>query len=66
MLFNNAKFQVLQFGRNEGLKTDYMYLSPDASELTVLAENVRDLGVILNNKLDYKDHIDKVYKKVKQ
>ena len=43
-----------------------MYLSTKASELIVLAENVRDLGIIINNKLDYKDHIDKVYKKAKQ
>ena len=29
MLFNNSKFQVIQFGRDENLRNEYIYMSPD-------------------------------------
>ena len=66
MMFNQGKFQVIQFGRDENLKNEYTYLSPDESELIIPTDNVRDLGVIINSRLDYKEHVDTIFKKAKR
>ena len=52
MMFNNTKIQVLQFGRDDCLKSDYIYLSLEASELIAPVEYLRDFMVIVNNNMD--------------
>ena len=66
MHFKISKSQVLQFGKYENLKNDYVYVSPDSSDLIIPHENIRDLGVIINNNLEYSDHKDKICKEARQ
>ena len=65
MLFNNGKFELLRYGQNEDIKFSTFYLSAD-NEIIEEKEQLRDLGVIVNNKGNYDDHIAHVCAKVKQ
>ena len=66
MSFNNRKFQLVQYGKNLNLRHDYNYLSPDYSAVIGPSTVVRDLGVQVNNSLNYLDQIEYIYKKPKQ
>ena len=57
MTFNVDKFEVLRIGNNEELKQDIKYTTPDGTTLPEKSQ-VKDLGVIFNNKGDFRDHID--------
>ena len=65
MQFNDTKFQLLQFGKDKH-KFDYWYMTPNCSNPIILSDNVKDLGVIIDSKLIYKDHINDVCNKVKK
>ena len=56
MSFNVDKFEVLRIGKNDELKNEIKYTTPDG---TVLPEKstVKDLGIVFNNKGDFSDHI---------
>ena len=66
MSFNTSKFEVLRFGRNLDIKNNTNYLTPEAEELIEVKEVLRDLGVIVNDKATFDDHVDKVCAKVNQ
>ena len=65
MLFNNAKFEVLRYGNNEDIKFSTFYLSAD-NEIIEEKEKLRDLGIIVNNRGTYDDHIDNICAKVEK
>ena len=65
MLFNNKKFELLRYGPDQDIKFSTFYLSAD-DEIIEEKENLRDLGVIVNNKGNFDDHIANVCAKVKQ
>ena len=65
MLFNNKKFELLRYGPDEDIKFSTFYLSAD-DEIIEEKENLRDLGVIVNNQGNFDDHISNVCAKVKQ
>ena len=65
MLFNNGKFELLRYGQDEDIKAATFYLSAD-NEIIEEKEHLRDLGVIVNNKGNYDDHITHICAKVKQ
>ena len=48
MLFSNAKFAVLRYGKNEDSKFSTFYLSAD-NEIIEEKEKLRDLGILVNN-----------------
>ena len=66
MIFNSTKFEVLKHGKNEDLKDDYNYLTPNNENLIERKEVLRDLGVLRNDKANFDDHINKVCTTVNQ
>ena len=66
MKFNNDKFQLLQFGKDENLMCQYNYLSPDQSDIITPNFTVSDLGVTFNRDGNFNDHIMKIVSKAKQ
>ena len=59
MDFNTSKFDLLRYGSNQDLKNQTHYLS---NLDTVIEEktNVKDLGIVMTNTGEFKDHIGKV------
>ena len=57
MKWNSLKFQLLRFGRNESLKEDTTYFTPEYTEVISRSEVVKDLGVRIDHKLNYKDQL---------
>ena len=66
MIFNGTKFEVLRYGKNEELKNTCNYLTPDAGELIERKELLKDLGIKMNDKADFSDHVNFVTTKVRQ
>ena len=66
MEFNGAKFQILRFGDNDDLKNETIYFTDNMSNVIEEYETVKDLGVIMNNKATFTDHIEKAVKKARQ
>ena len=66
MKFNNEKFKLLQFGKNENLKKAYTYLSPDLSDVIIPEDTVGDLGVTFNKDGNFNNHISNITKKARQ
>ena len=65
MEFNGSKFEVLKCGSKKTLKENTKYYSPDNKEIDE-KESLRDLGIIMNNEANFKDHINKVCAQVTQ
>ena len=66
MIFNGNKFEVMRYGKNEELKNTCNYLTPNAEELIERKEIVKDLGIKMNDKANFNDHVNFVTSKVKQ
>ena len=66
MMFNSAKFEVIRYGRNEDLKNTCDYLTPNAGGVIERKEKLRDLGIIMNERADFSDHVNHVCCKVNQ
>ena len=64
MEFNATKFELLRYGRNNDLKDATSYTS---NENTPIEEKqmTKDLGVIMSNTGDFKDHIAKITETVR-
>ena len=54
--FNDLKFELLQYGDNDDLKTLHQYLS-SSKKLIEASSSVCDLGVLLSNDCTFKSHI---------
>ena len=65
MEFNDKKFEVLRYGKNNMIKEDTFYLSSN-NEIIQEKEHLRDLGLEMSNTASFTDHINKVCSKVKQ
>ena len=66
MAFNGSKFEVLRLGKNQELKDNTNYLTPEAEDLIEVKDVLRDLGIMVNDKANFEDHIDKVCAQVNQ
>ena len=64
MKFNAGKFEAIKYGSNKNLKYDYCYLTPGAEDNIEETETVKDLGVLLDNDLNFTSHVNKVISKV--
>ena len=60
MKFNTTKFEVLKHGKDEELKNDFNYFTPEYEDIIERKEVLRDLGVQANDKAGFEDHINKV------
>ena len=65
MTFNTDKFEVLRIGTIDRIKNEIKYLTPDG-QILIEKEVVKDLGVYINNKGDFTDHIINKTIKAKQ
>ena len=66
MHFNGSKFQLVRFGNNEQIKDETIYFTGDNTEIIDRFEKLRDLGVIMNEKANFEDHVTHVERKVRQ
>ena len=65
LLFNAKKFELLRHGGRANLKENN-YPKPSGTEIIGEQKVVTDLGVKMNNKADFSDHINKVCSKTSQ
>ena len=65
MEFNDSKFELLRYGKNDSLKTVTNYLSSNKSVIAE-KEQIRDLGVIMTNDGTFKHHILQTIDSAKQ
>ena len=65
MLFNNGKFELLRYGDNQEIKDTTFYLTAN-EDIIEEKEQLRDLGIIMNNQANFTHHVDHVSAKVKQ
>ena len=66
MILNGNKFEVIRYGKDEELKNTCNYLTPNAEEFIERKEIVKDLGIQMNDKANFNDHVNFVTSKVKQ
>ena len=66
MKFNGKRFQILRYGKNQDIKMNTVYFTSEMAETIEPCNNLRDLGVILNDEATFTDHIEHVCKKVRQ
>ena len=64
MRWNDDKFQLLRVGKNIELKENTYYFTPFMSNIIEEKENVKDLGVIVDNQLSYRVHRQKAINKI--
>ena len=55
MQFNEEKFQLLRYGKNEDIKDNTNYVT-EANHIIERKNNARDLGVIMSVTLHFKEH----------
>ena len=66
MSFNDSKFIVLRYGRNNSLKEDMSYFTDNMGLIIEEKESHKDLGVLMSSSSEFGDHIDSIIKKVKK
>ena len=66
MAFNANKFEVLRYGKNQMLKESSEYLTPDAEDIIVRKESLRDLGIQMSEDGKFTKHLEFVASKVRQ
>ena len=64
MKLNSLKFEHIKYGKDEKLKEHSIYLSDTKNHIGT-KNQVKDLGVTLDNKLSYDQHIQNQIAKVK-
>ena len=60
MKFNSGKSEVIKYGKNNQLRNDFTYLTPNADNCIDETETVKDLGIMLDNDMKFTSHINKV------
>ena len=60
MAWNSIKFHLLRIGNNDNLKVETSILGPDNISIIEEKETVRDLGVLMDCKLNFKAQRSKV------
>ena len=63
MVFNEDKFELMQFGKNDDLKNS-LYFTPDFKEMIERKQTVKDLGVLFDEDLSFNSHVNKIHKTV--
>ena len=65
MEFNDVKFELLRYGKNNSLKEDSKYFSNNGEPIKEKS-NVKDLGVTMSNSANFSIHINNVISKTNQ
>ena len=63
MLFNGKKFEILRYGRNEDLKDETNYFTPNFEGIIEEKHCLRDLGIVMSNTASFSNHVNLVCKK---
>ena len=66
MKFNGTKFQLMRYGKNQLLKENTIYFTPNMEEPIESFSTLRDLGVMMSEDANFDDHIEHVCKKTRQ
>ena len=66
MNWNNHKFQQIRLGNNHNLKEDTLYFSPEMTNVIEVKEYVKDLGILVDDKVKYNHHLQKAIAKTRQ
>jgi len=66
MKFNLPKFKWLQFGTRPSSDTEYNYFGPDLNEIFTIADEVKDLGIVISPDGSFHKHIAYIISKVNQ
>ena len=64
MRWNHDKFQLLRIGKNISIKEDSYYFLPGRNNIIEEKEYVKDLGVLVDNQLTYREHRQKAIGKI--
>ena len=64
--FNGTKFQIMRYGTNQEIKDDTIYFTDEMNEPIERFEKLKDLGVIMNDEANFKDHLEKTNNKARQ
>ena len=62
--FNNKKFEVLRYGKDDTIKCTTSYTAPDGTIITE-KRHLRDLGVTMSADCSFKQHIDNMCQSAK-
>ena len=66
MKWNSLKFQMLRLGKNQELKDSTYFFTPEYSDIIEHKEVIKDLGVMVDDKLSYNDQTMKAINKARQ
>ena len=66
MCFNDSKFVVLRYGKNNSLKEDTSYFMDGMGLIIREKEIHKDLGILMTSNGEFGEHIDSLIEKVKK
>ena len=66
MVYNGGKFVNIIYGKVKHIKESTTYFSGDVAEVIKEMEDIRDLGVIMQNDASFTNQIEKACKKARQ
>ena len=66
MVYNGGKFVNIRYGKDKHIKESTTYFSGDVAEVIKEMEDIRDLGVIMQNDASFTNQIEKASKKARQ
>ena len=66
MVWNALKFQLLRMGQDDALKNDTIIFSPEYGEVINESDFVKDLGVLVDSNLQYREQRNKAINKANQ
>ena len=65
MVFNEDKFELLRVGKNSLIKEESNYFTDEYKEMIEPKSEVKDLGIIIQDDLNFSNQINKITKKMK-
>ena len=65
MQFNENKFELLRYGKNQDIKESTSYFGPN-SRIIEQTQCVKDLGIKMSDTFSFTDRIDRVCNKDRQ
>ena len=57
---------VMRYGNNETIKDDTLYFTENMEYIIERFDKVKDLGIIMNDEANFKDHLEKALTKARQ
>ena len=66
MVFNGGKFVTIRYGRDKDIKESTTYFSGEMDEVIGEMEEIRDLGIIMQNDAGFTNQIEKASQKARQ